>query len=164
MQYSFIPGPQPGGGAGGGSAPAAPKTIIIRGVTGTPGTGSTNNRIPRFNAEVYNNSGSDFTFTDSATLGSHFTIVTAGLYFVQLALVQANATAYGGIRKGVINNTINVNETDINVYPLGFGSSGYLNVSGYVQCAAADVLHGILSAAPFAGYPGIWKFGLAGPF
>ncbi len=165
MRCGLYPGPQPGGGGASGGDAAGPSTIIVRGVTGTPGVGSTNNRIPRFNAEVYDNGRADATVTDSATLGSYFTIVTPGLYFVQMSLVQANATSYGGVRRGAaLNNTINVNEADTSVYPIGVGSSSYLNISGYVQCAADDLLHGLLNAAPFAGYPGLWKFALMGPF
>ncbi len=157
----LIPGPQPGGGGGN----SGPGTVIIRGVTGTPAAGSTNNRIPQFNAQVFNNGGADFTFTNSATLGGYFTIVTPGLYFVQGAF-PFNTTGRAGVYRGpALNNTLTLTETDTQRYPLGIdGVSAYFNLSGYVQCAANDLLHMLGDGAVFAGFPGLWKFQLVGPF
>jgi hypothetical protein len=156
----LIPGPMPGKGGG-----SRPRTEIILGRTGTPAVGSTNNRIPLFNVDVHNNGGADFTRTNSATLGSYFTIVTPGLYFVQGAIVVGTLNAGNAVRKGTINNTLNLDEADVGVYPLGIATGGnYPNISGYVQCAAADNLHLVSNVAISATYPGLWKFGLIGPF
>ena len=45
------------------------------------GYGSTNTRIPRF-TNIRANQGNDITYADSATLGSSFTINTAGVYAI----------------------------------------------------------------------------------
>lgn len=160
--FPIIPGPQ---GDGGGVI-AVEKTIIRRAVTGTPAVGSTNNRIPRFNYDIPGNKrNGHFTDTDDAADGTYFSIVVPGRYFAHLSIVNSAATAYSGVRKGTaLSNTLSVNETDVGVYPLGVGSSSYLNISGYIDCLAGDIIHGLCHAAPFLGYPGLWKFSLEGPF
>ena len=168
--FCLIPGPRPGGGGGSGGA-SGPGTVIIRGVTGNPAAGSTNNRVQRFNAEVYSNSGPDATFTDSATLGSYFTIVTPGLYFSQASVVGAANNGAVTIRRGdSVINTLDVGSTDLDEYPIGFigiDTSWYPNLSGYIFCESGDVLHVLSTAALFSAntaYNAGFKFQLIGPF
>jgi hypothetical protein len=56
------------------------------------GYGSSSTAIPRFTTTVVN-SGSDITYADSASLGSTFTINTAGMYAMTLTMESATSTA-----------------------------------------------------------------------
>lgn len=169
--FPVIPGPQPGGGGGGDYAPAAPKTMIIRGVTGNPAVGSTNNRVPRFNAEAYNNGGADVTFTDSAALGSYFTIVTPGIYYVLANYITAGPGGGFTIKVGnTVTNTADVASSDLMAYPLGFSgpdTSQYPHISGFIPLSAGQLVHAISDAALYTGaaaYNASCRFSIYGPF
>jgi hypothetical protein len=164
----LIPGPQPGGG--GGSAPAA-RTMIIRGVTGNPAVGSTNNRVPIYNAQGFNNGGADFTFTVSATLGSYFTIVTSGIYYALGNTITAGPNGGFALRVGeTVSNTADVASSNLLEYPLGFAgidTSQYPHISGYFPATAGQLVHVVSTGALWTSntaYNAACKFMLYGPF
>lgn len=61
--------------------------------------GSTNDNIRRFKTIVDASGGSDITYADSATLGSKFTINTAGLYFMSYCDGNQGGAGITGITK-----------------------------------------------------------------
>jgi len=72
------------------------------------GYGSSSNKIPRFTTTIIN-SGSDITYADSASLGSTFTINTAGMYAVMFQQGSpVNSSALVGISLNSTQLTTNV--------------------------------------------------------
>lgn len=160
----IMPGPQPGGG-GGGSAPVAAKTAMFLGITGTPGSGSTNTKITRFNLVLSDNDGADFTMTDSTTLGTYFRIVTPGIYFVNAAGQLTSATYAAIARAAALSNAITLtNATDS--YPLGIvaDAASIITQSGFINCSADDYIFFLHNGTVTNVNTGIFKFGLIGPF
>jgi hypothetical protein len=134
-------------------------------VTGTPGSGSTNNFIPLFNVEVLDNGGADFTYTDSATLGGHFRIVTPGIYQCVASMQLAGAGQSGSVARGAaLSNTLSLTAVG-DVYPLGVSSQLLIvNLAGFFNCAADDYVHCLTSLGVINTNIALFKFGLFGPF
>jgi hypothetical protein len=102
--------------AGGGAT--LPRNQVT--YTDNNGFGSTNTAVRRF-INQRNGSGSGWTFTDSATLGSYFTIVTAGIWCIEY---HDSATGGSGIVAIMVNGTNGAGNARTSTYAQGLRALG----------------------------------------
>jgi len=79
-----------------GTAPPTSEVRVAGAGAGAAGHGSTNTKIRRFTTSV-SSVGNGITWTDSATLGSYFTINEAGVYAISYVDGRDTGTGYFGI-------------------------------------------------------------------
>ena len=110
------------------------------------GYGSSSTVIPRFSTTVVN-SGSDITYADSATLGSTFTINTAGMYAITFCFNSAlDGFAFMGISLNSTQLTTNIaaiTASDRLSYARGIGASGQVGglvATSTLYFAVSDVI------------------------
>jgi len=117
---------------------AAKGTSILQLHTGN-GHGSTNDKIRRFTT-VVTNTGGDWTYTDSATLGANITIITSGVYYGMYMDREGGAGAYGFSRNSSQLTTAfeSINETDKLLTVSHFTTTAGNSFTRYL--AAGDVI------------------------
>ena len=110
------------------------------------GYGSTNTAIRRF-TNVVTNQGTDITYADSATLGSSFTINTAGVYSITY-VDNFTSAQFLGVSKNTTQPTINIvsltNLSEILTYDTApaSGQSGNAKWTGYLEAGSVIRPHG----------------------
>jgi hypothetical protein len=97
-------------------------------VSGALANGSTNTTVARF-ATVNNNTGSDITYADSATLGASFTINTDGIYTMSFA---SSGAATGRNTAITLNGTALSTDPGSLTYAQGLRSFGGGSTGGSV--------------------------------
>lgn len=105
-------------------------TVSMVRLTGIGSNGSTNNKIPRWST-VVTNTGTDITYADSATLGSSFTINTAGVYNFSFT----GGMSSGGSFVGFSLNTTTPTTTIQSIALSEILAAGY-SPTGGVACAS----------------------------
>jgi hypothetical protein len=112
------------------------------------GFGSTNTQVRRF-SNILNNIGQDIVYSDSATLGASFTVLTDGLYYV--SLTESATTASANV--GIVRNATSLLDTFSDIARERHSATAgeeLLNCSNYVNLVAGDVIRCISTTAAFA--------------
>lgn len=159
MYIPAIGGIQPGtGGSSSGSSASVP-SVIHYGSTSVS-KGSTNTLIARFPTQI-ESSGTDLTFTDSATLGSYVTVNTAGRYVVEFSIPVSAIPSSTGIKVNTsLNNTLTNSDTDL---PRGYKYESYVTSHSVELNLEENDLVWIVSANTLAAFPHFMKFYMRGP-
>lgn len=152
------PGLKPSGGGGGGAS--APEPSVLERGSSSVSKGSTNNLIARF-PDAIESSGTDLSFTDSATDGSYATVNTAGRYRVEFSIpVSATPSSTGVKVNTTLNNTIANTDTDM---PRGYKYESYVTSDSMeIDLEAGDKVW-VVCANGLAAYPHFMKFYMRGP-
>jgi hypothetical protein len=121
-------------------------------LTGGAGYGATNTKIRRFSTSL-RNTGSDITYADSASLGSSFTINTAGIYSIEYRNYDGSAGSLCGLSlnsSALTTNISSITNADRLIYLSAIDSAMPVVCPWTGTLAAGDVIRAHDSGASSA--------------